>query len=130
MHKYSGFTLIELMVVVAILGILMVVAVPSYQEHVLVTKRSDGKVGLLEMAEKQERYYAANSSYATTLLLLYGSSATKYSDKEYYSMTITSADANGFALSAAAQGTQTDDPGCTTLKYSQAGTKGPSGCWD
>lgn len=65
MHAQNkGFTLIELMVVIAILGILVSVALPSYRSYVLEGQRSDMQGKLLSIIELQERYYIDNLSYA------------------------------------------------------------------
>ena len=61
--KNSGFTLIELMVVVAIIAIIAAVALPSYQEHVAKTRRSEAGSALLEGAQALERYFSANGRY-------------------------------------------------------------------
>ena len=61
--KYRGFTLIELMIVVAVVGILAAVAYPSYQEYVRKAKRAEGRTALLELLQQQERYMTQNNSY-------------------------------------------------------------------
>lgn len=66
-HRPSGFTLIELMIVVAIVAILAVLVVPSYQEHVNRAKRAEGRAFLLDIASRQERFYTQYSSYTATI---------------------------------------------------------------
>jgi len=61
----SGFTLIELMIVVAIIGILAMVAYPSYLESVKRGQRSSARTSMLESQQFMERFYAANSRYTT-----------------------------------------------------------------
>ena len=58
-----GFTLIELMIVVAIIGIIAAIAYPSYQEYVRSAKRADAQTALMELAHFMERYYTANGRY-------------------------------------------------------------------
>lgn len=58
-----GFTLIELMIVVAVVGVLAAVAYPSYQEYVRKAKRAEGRTAMLEMLQQQERYMTQNNTY-------------------------------------------------------------------
>ena len=130
MFKQIGFTLIELMIVVAIIGILAAVAIPGYQEYTLMTKRTDGQIGLMDMADKQERYYSGNNTYASDVASLFGAAGDQFSPKDFYKLTVTSGDSNGFVLTATAESEQTDDTGCTVMTYNQAGTKTPADCWN
>lgn len=83
----NGVTLMELMIVVAIVGILAGVAFPAYKAYVDRAKRSEGKVFLMEIAARQERYYFDNNSYASDPQDLgYGTSTPK-SDEAHYSLT-------------------------------------------
>ena len=67
----SGFTLIELMIVVVVISILVTVAYPSYQDHVRKGRRAEGKTALLKAAQVQERYYSDNNTYVVDLAPLF-----------------------------------------------------------
>ena len=69
MKHYSskGFTIIELLIVMVVLGILLAVAIPSWQENVRKSNRSDGKTALLRLMQKQQQFYTDNVTYTTTL---------------------------------------------------------------
>lgn len=63
-NKNKGFSLIELMITVAILGILSAITIPSYMQYVQKTKRTEAKAEILRLAQLQESYYVQNLSYA------------------------------------------------------------------
>ncbi|HKA45437.1 MAG TPA: type IV pilin protein [Burkholderiales bacterium] len=63
---FSGFTLVELMIVVVIIAILSALAYPSYQDHVRKSKRAEAKTALLKAAQLLERWYSDNNTYGTT----------------------------------------------------------------
>ncbi|MVF21364.1 type IV pilin protein [Methylocaldum sp. BRCS4] len=135
MRKIRGFTLMELMIAVAVVGILAAVAFPSYQSQVIKTRRSDGKAALMSAAAKQEQYYLDNKTYANTMTAL-GYSANPASSAEgYYQISITASSATAFTLQAAPQGSQTSDTVCDNLTLNNLGTKTESGsgtvndCW-
>jgi len=70
MHKERGFTLIELMIVVAIVGILAAVAYPSYQDHVRKGNRAAAQAFMMEVAQRQQNYLLNKRKYAASLSLL------------------------------------------------------------
>jgi type IV pilus assembly protein PilE len=59
----SGFTLIELMIVLVIVGILAAIAYPSFQRYIIRSKRTQAQAALLQLMQQQERYYSQNNTY-------------------------------------------------------------------
>lgn len=118
-----GFTLIELMIVVVIIGILAAIAVPSYQQYVRQSRRAEAQADMMRLALNEEKFRANNPSYADHTNTVLGVQNTSY-----YTFTIVAAD-NTYTITATATGTQTNDTGCTPLTLDQSGGKGPAGCW-
>lgn len=117
-----GFTLVELMIAVAVVGILATVALPSYQAHVAAARRTDAKSALLAAAQAMERYYTERGTYVGATLGTTGLYPAT-SPNGYYAMTIVTLTADGYTLRASRQGGQIGDQ-CGNYTYDQAGTKG------
>jgi type IV pilus assembly protein PilE len=119
----SGFTLIELMIVVGILGILATIAYPSYQGYARRATRLEGQGTMLNIQLLEEKHRVNHATYEGTLANL-GTFAS-----DYYTFSISGAAATTYTITATAKGSQTRDTGCTPLTLNQAGAKGPTGCW-
>ena len=119
-----GFTLVELVIAVAVVGILAAIAVPSYREHIAASRRTDAKAALLAIAQLMERNYTEKGTYASVTL---GTTTTDIypstSPQGYYTLSIASQDADGFSLLATRAGAQVGDK-CGNYTYNQAGAKG------
>ena len=132
----TGFTLIELMVVLAIVAILAGVAYPSYLESVKRARRSEARIYLLEAQQFMARFYSANSRYTTdeagtTSPALPARLQSVPADAPRYTLSVT-ATANGYTLTATPMG----DDDCGDLTLTHTGAKGRSGqgptvaeCW-
>ncbi|MBK8889101.1 MAG: type IV pilin protein [Dechloromonas sp.] len=134
-----GFTLIEVMIVVAILGVIAAIAFPSYMESVRKSRRADAKSALMAASQAMEKYFTERQTYATATL---GSNATDVypttSPDGYYTLSFSVAStASAYSLQAAptAGKGQTSDK-CGTFSINQLGAKGVSGgslnaaaCW-
>ena len=120
-----GFTLIELMIVVAIVGVLAAVAYPSYQDSVRKSRRADGKTALLQAVQVTERWFTQNNTYV-------GAPVAAASDEGHYTLAVTVATATAFTITATPGGAQASDP-CGALTINQANAKTAAGgmadCW-
>jgi len=129
--------LIELMVTVAIIGILAAIAYPSYINFITHSNRAAAESFLLEVSAMQERFLVDNRAYATTLDALgYSSPPTTVSPNYKISITPVAGPPSGYALTATPQGAQAkNDAACGNLTLSNTGDKGISGsasasdCW-
>lgn len=124
----QGFTLIELMVTVAIVAILAAVAYPSYVEQVRKTRRSDAQAALMKAAQALERCYTEYNAYNNTHCAAVSTSGTElappYTSTEggYYTLTATTLSKTAFTLWAVPQGAQVGDK-CGKLTYNHIGQK-------
>ena len=124
-----GFTLIEIMVVVALVGILASIALTSYQSNSRTTRRYAAQSCLMEQAQYMERYYTTASNPMTYTGATLPNGACRTDLASHYNFSLNST-AQEFTVQAAAIGAQTGDTGCTTLSVTQAASRSPStGCW-
>lgn len=141
--KQTGFTLIELMITVAIIGILTSVGYPSYQHHIRKAKRSEAQAALVSMATAMEQWRVENNNDYTGVTVGTGTTAiftdrvpTDGSGTQIYTLSIPTLAAGNYTLKAAPYGTQVGDE-CGDLTLDSTGVKGANGtspdtagCWE
>jgi len=133
----AGFTLIEVMIALAIIGIIAAIAVPSYSSYMIDARRTDAMAFLSEVAGEQQRYFTENNQYAADMQELgYGSAATFASPEGHYVVSISNPGGNGSYLLTAAPasgGKQASDSECLAFTISHTGARQSTGsdtdCW-
>ena len=143
MKRIAGFTLVELMAAILVIGILTAIAIPSYQRFVTRSYRSEGMALLNDAAARQERFFAQNNSYVTAqagvgqLGLPNTSGTTVTSATGKYTLSVSSAaNDGGYTLTATRQGPQVRDTECGNLTLDATGARGATAsgadaanCW-
>ena len=113
-RRLNGFTLIELMIAVAVVGILLAVALPSFMDSIRKGRRSEAFAALSAIQQAQERWRSNRAAYTTTLADLGVTSAVS-TPGGYYTLSIASASATGYVLTALGSGSQLSDGQCANL---------------
>lgn len=124
--KSKGFTLIEVIITVAIIGLLASIAYPQYGSYVQKTRRADAQLALLQEVQSMERCKSTSYSYANCAL------TDTNSPESHYAITLTTAAAS-YTLTATGQGAQATDPDCKVMTINHQGIRSPdpdtSDCW-
>jgi type IV pilus assembly protein PilE len=131
-REAQGVTATELVIVLAIVGILAVISVPAFRDHLLRANRGEARAALLSLATAEEKFYLQCNGYTSALdpgaatacspgILRF----TAASERGYYTLAVTSADASGWTATATAVSTlpQYRDPRCRTFQLTSTGAK-------
>lgn len=130
-NRQHGFTLLELMIVVAIIGILASIAYPSYTKYVQRANRADAQAIMMENAQFMERYFTTNGTYEDADL---PKGQSPENGTARYSITLPEATATAYTIQAAPSGSYADTE-CGTMTITQTGAKTETGtgslgdCW-
>jgi type IV pilus assembly protein PilE len=134
-----GVTLIELLIVVAIVGLLAAIAIPSYRRYVVRSNRTDAKTALLATAQALERCYTNSTPYTYNGAVCTAAVTIPFTvPSGTYVVSVNFPDAQSYALTATPQGTQaTQDAECANFTLTQTGAQNVTGtlnatpqrCW-
>src|SRR5262245_7698829 len=125
MPTQRAFTLLELLVVLAIISILIVIGYPTYTQHVLKAQRSEAQIALLDLASAMERYYSLNNTYMGANLS--NLEVNQYTSSNDYHLEINNLSDNSYLLKAIPINGQVKDEACGELSVDQTGNRGISG---
>lgn len=129
----SGFTLLELVTVMAIIGILLVMSCPVYQHYALKARRAQAAMALLDLAASLEEYHSVQQTYVGATLQNLAVNA--YTDSQNYQLLLSDLTEDSYQLQAIPQGSQTSDTLCGRLGLNALGEKSSDGtgqvadCW-
>ena len=127
MQKHSGFTLLELMISMSIVGIIAATALPSYRQSVLKTNRTDAHITMSGLATQQERFYFTHNRYTGDFADIVQNAVSGNpiaSDDGLYSITLAATGGGtGWVMEATAVGSQLKDLSCRKMSLTSLGVK-------
>lgn len=134
-NNNAGFTLIEVLITVAILGILTAIVIPSHNHSTAKARRTDAKIALMESASSLEKCFVINNQYDHASCTSYPASGADvvYSAEGHYKVVATNLTATSFTLTASAadNSPQVSDSHCASFSITSAGVKNATNtdCW-
>ena len=128
MAPSRGFTLIELMITVAVIGILAAVAYPAYLDQVRKARRAEAQAALLNISARQQQMLLDTRSYAADTTALNVSIPATVQQTYTITLTVGTGTVPTFTATATPAGAQAADK-CGILSITQTGTKSPTTCW-
>lgn len=133
MRGQRGVTLLELMIVLLVIGILTVIAVPSYREQVNKGNRAEARALLYEVLQKEERFFTENGTFTTTMADM-GYAAVLHNEHNTHVVTVAAGATGTLATSVDITATAINDDKCATMTLSntqQTAATGtaPTTCW-
>lgn len=126
--RQRGFTLIELMIAIVVVGILVGIAFPAYQNSVRKSHRSAAQAQMLDIANRQQQYLLANRVYTSTLSDIGYTAPAEVAARYTCSVTVDNTTLPTFTVGCAPRTAQSAT-GFDTLTLTSAGAKGPAGEW-
>ncbi|MDO8906339.1 type IV pilin protein [Hydrogenophaga sp.] len=126
--RQTGFTLIEVMIVVAIVGILAAIAYPSYEEYVRRSKRAEVQSLMQDLALRQQQRLLDTRAFAATLAALNVVVPPSLTTRYNVTLTVGAGAMPGFVATATPINGQVNDT-CGVLTLNQTGAKTPANCW-
>ncbi len=132
----KGFSIVELMIVMVVIGILAGVSMPAYRDYVQRAQRADATAALLRIAAAQEKFYLQNNTYTVNLVAPPVGIGIPNTEHGYYNLQVTVANATNFTAQAVPIGGmgQAADADCQLFTIDEQGNRGsapnpPNDCW-
>ena len=128
-RRKAGYTLLEMLIVAAVIVILLMIALPSYQAHLRKSHRASAESHLMDIAARQQQYLFDNRAYAPDLATLNMTTPSDVAGSYTISIATASGPPPSFTLTATPTGSQAQDLGGAALTLSNTGAKTPAGAW-
>ena len=127
-QQSRGFTLIELVITLVVVGVLAAVALPVYRDQLRKSARAEAQAYLTNLASRQQQFLVDKRSYASALAALNSSPPSSLSGKFTFAVAANAGPPPTYTLTATAAGDQAKDK-CAAMTIDSAGNRTPAGCW-